>query len=244
MSLFRPGHGQAPDRANSESQVSVGNYSWRLLSQVGRQTFRFDWDQVIALSIAIMAVILEVNSGAIQTTDFHTNVLDILWPCLTFLAVYILVQMVRAPLALDRERSEQIESLSKQLGDTVSVWFEQITFRSSTADSHNVTMVVHMSVRTAGSPVSLYGWTLRSQIRPKLKPGLIDVLGLGLPVGESTIRLDAHDHARGLIFFEFSGAAQLSEDELRDADHAWRLEFWDAHGPYSEHIPEQLYKRP
>jgi len=196
------------------------------------------------LSIATMTVILEVKSGTIQTPDLHTNVLDTLWPYVIFLAVYILVQMVRAPLALDRQRAEQIDTLSKQLGETVSVWFEQITFRHPTPNSQNITMVVHMSVRTACSPVTLYGWALRSQIRPKLKPVPINVLGLGQPVGGLTFRLDEHDHASGLIFFDFSGMAQVSEDELRDANHSWRLEFWDAHGPYSEHIPEQLYKRP
>jgi hypothetical protein len=240
---IRRGDGQAPDRANTDSQVSAANYSRRLLIQVGRQTFRFGWGQVMLLSIAIMTVILAV-SGTIQTTDFHTNVRDTLWPFLIFLAAYILVQMVRAQLALDRQRAEQIDTLNKQLGETVSVWFEKTTFRHPTPDSENVTMVVHMSVRTAGSPVTLYGWALRSQLRPKLKPVPINVLGLGQPVGGLTIRLDEHDHASGSVFFDFSGVAQVSEDELRDPDHSWRLEFWDAHGPYSEHIPEQLYKRP
>ena len=240
---IRRGDGQAPDRANSDSQVSVANYSRRLLIQVGRQTFRFGWGQVMLLSIAIMTVVLAV-SGTIQTTDFHTNVLDTLWPFLIFLAAYILVQMVRAQLALDRQRAEQIDTLNKQLGETVSVWFEKITFRHPTPDSEDVTMVVHLSVRTAGSPVTLYGWALRSQLRPKLKPVPINVLGLGQPVGGLTIRLDEHDHASGSVFFDFSGVAQVSEDELRDPDHSWRLEFWDAHGPYSEKIPEQLYKRP
>jgi hypothetical protein len=88
----------------------------------------------------------------------------------------------------------------------------------------------------------MHDWALRSQVRPELKPVVTNIIGLGEHISGWTVRLNLHDQAYGTIFFDFSGVALLSEEELRDTSYAWTLEFTDAHRNYSERIPDSLFK--
>jgi hypothetical protein len=222
------------------AQVSGGNYLRRFLREVVRQAFQFSkenvWPQVIAVATFLFQVVFRTSSS----TDFHGNMLATLWAFIAALGVYIVVQIVRAPLVLDRQRADEIENIKKRLGNGVSVRFEQISFRYPTPNVRNVTMVVQLLLRTDDSPATVHDWALRTQAKPNLKSVVTNILGLGKHIAGWTIRLDAHDQAYGSIFFDFTGSQQ-SEEELRNTS-GWILEFTDAHRTYSEAIPDSLFK--
>jgi hypothetical protein len=222
--------------------VSLRNYLSRLCAEVADQTFKSGRAQIFPLFAAFATLVLQVVFRTSMSTDFRGNMLATVWPYMIAFAAYVLAQIVRAPLALDRQRADEIEQLKKQLGDVVSVKFEQITFRQPTPNLRNVTMVIQLLLRTGDSPATMHDWTLRSQAKPELKPVLSNILGLGKHAGGWTIRLDEHDQAHGSIFFDFSGLAQRSEDELRNTENGWILEFTDAHRNYAERIPDSLFR--
>jgi hypothetical protein len=223
------------------AQVSARNYLWRFVREVVRQAFQFSkdnvWPQVIAVATFLFQVVFETSSSA----DFHANVLATLWAFGFAFGVYIIVQIIRAPMVLDRQRAEQIQEIAGRLGDPVSVEFRSITFEHAVADRRSSRMRLDMVIRTSDSPATLAEWSLRSQKNPELKPLLAHIWGLGRHVGGNTIRLDDHDHQGGAILFDLVGQAQASEDEARDANHKWTFEFRDAHRSYAIEIPERLY---
>ena len=221
--------------------VSARNYLGRILREAFRQTLRFSQDSAWQAAIAVAAFLFQVINGTSRSIDFRGNALATLWAFGSAILVYLAAQFVRAPLALDRERFAEIDRLKKLLGEMVSVSVDQISFRHPTPNLRNVTMVVHLSLGTADTPATLYDLALHSQSKPELKPVVVRITGLGQHEGGNKVRLYAHHHDSGAVFFDFSGVAQMSEDELRNAEHRWTFEFRDAHRPYSIEIPKHLY---
>lgn len=241
---MRPTPSQSGSPQIRQSQISEPSYYWRWLVQVGRQTLKFGVDQAVALIIAIAILILQVHSHTLPAADFRTNEIDTLWPYLVVVGLYVLVQFVRAPSALDRQRAQRIQDLDDQIVKRPEVTFEAIDFYNPTPTLRNLRIFVRMSIRTGESPATLSGWALRSQMTPELKPRAVQIIGLGKHVGGLDTRLESHDSAGGYVSFDFTGMVQASEDEIRDARHGWTLKFSDAHHEYAVQIPKQLFKRP
>jgi hypothetical protein len=183
------------------ANVALRSYLKRLSVEVAEQTFKFGRAQVFPFFAALATLVLQVVYRTSMSTNFRGNALATAWPYIIALGAYVLAQIIRAPLALDGQRADEIEKLKKQLGDGVSVIFEQITFRQPLPSTQNATMVVHLLLKTGDSPATVHDWELRSQAKPALKPVVANILGLGKHVAGWTIRLDAHDQAHGSIFF-------------------------------------------
>jgi hypothetical protein len=234
---------QMPVRVARQSQVSAANYYRRWVVQVVRQTLKFGVEQAVALTIAIAILILQVLSHDLRAADFRTNELDTLWPYLAVVVVYILVQIVRAPLVLDRQRALRIQDLDDQIVKRPEVTFEKIDFYNPTPNSGDLKIFLRMSIRTGESPATLSGWALSSKMKTELKPMAVEVIGLDKHLGGLNTRLESHDSASGYISFAFMGLAQASENDIRDIRHGWTLQFSDAHHEYAEQIPEHLYEK-
>jgi len=217
------------------------DYLRRLLAEILSQTFKQGREQFFPLGIALTTLVLQVYFRTSMSTDFHGNMLATVWPYVIAFAAYILAQIVRAPLALDRQRAKQIQDLDVQVVKKPEITFEELRFQHPMPNSRYVNILVRMSIRTGESPATLSGWALRSQMKPELKLLAVHLIGLGKHVGGFSTRLESHDSSSGHITFDLIGPAQASEDELKDPRNQWKLEFSDAHNKYSERIPDSLY---
>lgn len=169
------------------AKVSTRNYLWRLCAEIADQTFQSGRAQIFPFFAALATLVFQVVFGTTMSTDFRGNMLATAWPYIIAFGAYVLAQIVRAPLALDRERADEIENLKKQLGDGVSVTFERITFRQPRPNVRNLTMVIELLLRTGDSPATVHDWALRSKASPQLQPVVANVLGLGKHVAGWTI---------------------------------------------------------
>lgn len=195
----------------------------------------------MGLIIALVILLLQVHNGALLAKDFRLDAISTFWPYLTAIGLYVLYATIRAPLELDRERVRQIQDLENQIVDQPTVKFEEMRFQHPVPNPQYVNVLVRMSISTGESPASLSGWALHSQMNPQLKVLANRIVGLGKHAGGLSTRLESHDSSSGYITFEFIGASQPPEEELRDSKNGWTLEFSDAHRVYSVAIPEHLY---
>lgn len=192
------------------------------------------------LGVAIL--VLQLANHVVPVRDFRGNVLSILWPYLAAAFLYVVFQIVRAPLVLDRQRAQTIEDLEKRIpGASVEIAPDQLTFEQKPSPDLHVRLNLHIRVRTGDFPATLQGWKLHSQLEPTLNPLLIGVVGIGKHVGGLSVRLDSHDRGEGFVKFDFLGEARSSIEEICDARHRWTLSVSDAHQEYRLPIPYSAF---
>jgi hypothetical protein len=217
------------------------NYYWRWLVQALSQTFFWGWPQFVLVLTTIAVLVLNVEYGATSASKFAPQVHALMIVYLWSLIGYLVIQIFRAPLILDRQRAEEIGELRKRLGEAVTVEFEPVTFRQPLPNLRNTSMHINISLRTGDVPATLRDWALRSKSKPNLNPVAVSVVGDWTKQSSHTIRLEAHATGHGFVRFDFMGKAQATEDEIRECD--WILVFSDAHREYAEAIPQQMLKK-
>jgi hypothetical protein len=225
------------------AQVSGRNYLWRLLREIVRQAFQFSKDNVWPAVVAMATFLFQVVFGTSSSADFHRNALATLWAFLFAFGAYVLAQIIRAPFVLDRQRTDEIESLKKRLGDVVSVEFRSVTFQHPVPDKRNTRLRIDLVFRTSDAPATLGNWALRSEKTPTINPVWSNIWGFSHRLGGGSFRLEAHDHQSGAFTFDFMGEALATEDEIKDPLHRWVFTFTDAHRTYSEPIPAELFAK-
>jgi hypothetical protein len=220
------------------------DYLRRLLAEVLGQTFKFSAQQVLPILVAVATLVLQVTNRTSSSTDFRGNLLSTITPYLVAVGAYFVIQFLRAPVTLDRERAKEIEKIASRLGGEVSVTFKTLGFEHPVPDKRNTRLRIDVAFRTSDAPATLGSWALRSEKAPSMNPVCSYIWGFNQRLGGGSFRLEAHDHQSGAFAFDFMGTAQATEEEIIDPLHHWCLEFTDAHRTYSEPIRTELFVSP
>jgi hypothetical protein len=227
------------------SQVSAGHFYWRFLVEIVRQTFKLGWGQIVALIIGLAILALQVHQArTVPATDFKADALTILWPYLVVIGAIIFVQIIRAPLALDRERAKEIDHLREAVPPPVAVTFERLDFTLVTQGSTRTdcSMSVTLRFSSGRESATLHNFRLSSELPSFKNFNYVakHVYGHSPSHGSHVIALGPNDVRHARLVFDF-GVTGKGLVELSDPKMAWCLEFEDASKRYTERIPEQLY---
>ncbi len=226
------------------AEVSEANYYWRWFIQVWRQTIRVGWAQFMAVITAVAVLILDVVYGATSDNKFRPEVHAVVVAYLTILIGYILYEIARAPLILDRERANEIDHLKAAVPPPAAVAFEKLEFtlRQDNPSTTRCNMSVNVRFSSGKKPATLHNFRLRSEA-PKFEhfdwPAQA-VYGHSRSHGSNVIALGPNDikHARLVFDFGVIGTSKLDDPQMASC-----LEFEDASKRYREKFPERLYKK-
>jgi hypothetical protein len=210
-------------------QVSATNYYRRWFLQVLQQTLSFGRDQAVALIIAIAILLFQAHSGTLQTSDFRANAFATLWPYLAIVLVYLVIQIVRAPLILDRQRADQIDSLEAQTIRVLRTTIQAIKF----SYQPYFRIYVTIEVRNLDAPrTTFHDFVLHLLSAPKHNFHEND-RHLFAPVG---FVLEPGEFVRGEIMFE-PPRGQVDTAMIGKEGNGWQISFDNIRGdPYESNV--------
>jgi hypothetical protein len=85
----------------------MASYYRRFVAQVCRQVLAFGREQAVSLIIAFLILLYQFHYGQMTASAMHADTMAVIWPYVWVLGGYFLIQVLRAPVALDHERAKQ-----------------------------------------------------------------------------------------------------------------------------------------
>jgi|ERR1035437_180439 hypothetical protein len=90
----------------------MASYYRRFVIQVYKQMRGFGREQFVGLILAIFILLAQLHYGLITKESLHRNELAVIAPYIVILGLYLALQIIRAPVALDQEKSRTIQGLA------------------------------------------------------------------------------------------------------------------------------------
>ena len=206
----------------------------RLIAQIYKQVRDFGLEQIVGLILAILILLAQLHYGLITGNSLHRNELAIFWPYIAVLGLYLVLQAVRAPVALDRERAAQIDVLTneneKQKNPDSQIRFQ---FQSLYVGPRTGTplIILRLKILNTGPSTTLHDVRLCSDTDAKLRLAPEQNGFAPNNIGFDSVRIEEGDVRER--FLQFSGRNQTR--------HEWALEFSDAHNKNRrERIPSDI----
>ena len=93
------------------------SYYLLLSKEVLREFVRLGWSQVIAILLAVLILIFQIQFGLVPHELEWATVQSVLWPYLLVLSAFVILALIRAPVKIDNARIQDHKTL-KELAES------------------------------------------------------------------------------------------------------------------------------